>query len=120
MQNILDSVHGEAGASQPKTRSSVPAPRARRSISDLLAPLEKIAAGSPNLVANHGAPFEVAGEFYGVPRYLFVGPRGGGSPIRLGLFAAIHGDEPEGAHALVQFLKLLEARPELAAGYCLS
>jgi protein MpaA len=78
-------------------------------------------AGSTlNLVANHGAHFEVAGEFYEVPRYLFVGPGGGGSPIRLGLFAAIHGDEPEGAHALVQFAKLLEARPELAAGYCLS
>jgi protein MpaA len=120
MQNILDPIHGEANASRPKTHSSVAAPRARRSISDLLAPLEKIAASSPNLVANHGANFQVANESYEMPRFLFVGPRGGGSPIRLGLFAAIHGDEPEGAHALVQFVKLLEARPELAAGYCLS
>jgi len=120
MQNILDPLHGEVNASQPRTHSSVPIPRARRSISDLLAPLEKIAASSPNLVANHGAHFEVSGEAYEVPRYLFVGPKGGGTPIRLGLFAAIHGDEPEGAHALVQFVKLLEARPELAVGYCLS
>jgi hypothetical protein len=120
MQNILDPARGEASASPPKLQSSVETPRTRRSISDLLAPLEKIAANSPNLVANHGASFELAGEVYEVPRYLFVGPKGGDKPIRIGLFAAIHGDEPEGAHALVQFVKLLEARPELALGYCLS
>jgi protein MpaA len=92
----------------------------RRSIAELLAPLEQIAANSPNLVANHDAKFKVSGESYVLPRYLFVGPRGGDTPIRLGIFAGIHGDEPEGVHALVQFIRLLEARPELAAGYYLS
>jgi hypothetical protein len=92
----------------------------RRSIADLLAPLERIAAKSPNLIANHEAHFEVGGETYTLPRYLFVGPRGGDTPIRVGIFAGIHGDEPEGVHALVQFIKLLEANPELAAGYYLS
>src|SRR3984885_4289014 len=92
----------------------------RRSIGELLAPLEKIAATSPNLVANHEAHFESSGERYELPRYLFVGPRGGDTPIRIGIFAGIHGDEPEGSHAIVQFIKLLEAKPEFAAGYCLS
>ena len=92
----------------------------RRSIADLLAPLEKIAETSPNLVANHDARFEVNGESYELPRYLFVGPRGGDTPIRIGIFAGIHGDEPEGVHALIQFIKLLEAKPELATGYYLS
>jgi protein MpaA len=91
-----------------------------RSIADLLAPLEKIAAHSPNLVANHDATFQAGGETHVLPRFLFVGPRGGDTPIRLGIFAGIHGNEPEGVHALVQFIKLLEARPELAAGYYLS
>ena len=97
-----------------------PARKQRRSIADLLAPLEKIAANSPNLVANHDAKFEVNGESYELPRYLFVGPRGGDTPIRVGIFAGIHGDEPEGVHALIQFIKLLEAKPELATGYYLS
>jgi hypothetical protein len=92
----------------------------RRSIADLLAPLEQIAAHSPNLVTNHEARFEIEGETYELPRYLFVGPKGGDTPIRVGIFAGIHGDEPEGTHALVQFIKLLEAKPELAAGYYLS
>jgi hypothetical protein len=98
-----------------------PSPRkTRRAIAELLAPLEEIAESSPNLVANHDARFEVNGESYELPRYLFVGPRGGDTPIRVGIFAGIHGDEPEGVHALVQFIKLLEAKPELAAGYYLS
>jgi hypothetical protein len=97
-----------------------PARPIRRDLADLLAPLEQIAATSPNLVANHDARFEVEGEKYVLPRYLFVGPRGGDTPIRLGIFAGIHGDEPEGVHALIQFIKLLEAKPELAAGYYLS
>ena len=82
--------------------------------------MEQIAAHSPNLVANHDARFEVDGHAYELPRYLFVGPRGGDTPIRIGIFAGIHGDEPEGVHALVRFIQLLETRPELAAGYYLS
>jgi hypothetical protein len=92
----------------------------RRSIANLLAPLEQIAANSPNLVANHDAKYQVDGESYELPRYLFVGPRGGDTPIRVGIFAGIHGDEPEGVHAIVQFIQLLVAHPELATGYYLS
>ena len=91
----------------------------RRSIADLLAPLERIAAESSNLVADHGAQFKSDGQIYELPRYLFIGPKGGDDMIRVGLFAGIHGDEPEGVHALIQFLSLLENKPELATGYCL-
>src|SRR5271170_1350850 len=102
-------------------KTATQSPRAkRRSIGELLAPLDKIAATSPNLVANYEAHFESDGERYELPRYLFVGPRGGDTPIRIGIFAGIHGDEPEGVHAIVQFIKLLEAKPELATGYYLS
>ena len=91
----------------------------RRSIADLLAPLERIAAESSNLVADHGAQFKSDGQIYELPRYLFIGPKGGDDMIRVGLFAGIHGDEPEGVHALIQFLSVLENKPELATGYCL-
>lgn len=94
--------------------------RSRRDLAELLAPLDEIARTSPNLVANHEARFELNGESHVLPRYLFVGPRGGDTPIRIGIFAGIHGDEPEGVYALIRFIKLLEARPELAAGYYLS
>jgi hypothetical protein len=102
-----------------ETAAKLPSLR-RRSIADLLAPLDSIAAHSPNLVVNHDAHFETGGETCELPRYLFVGPKGGDTPIRIGIFAGIHGDEPEGVRAVVQFLKLLEAKPDLAAGYYLS
>ncbi len=92
---------------------------ARRSIAEVLAPLDDLAANSTHLIANHGANFEADGEAYQLPRYMFVGPKGGGDTIRVGIFAGIHGDEPEGVHALVQFFSLLEQNPELATGYSL-
>lgn len=92
----------------------------RRSIAALLAPLDELAAQSSNILAQPRPTFEAGGEHYELPRYLFIGPQGGDSPVSIGVFAAIHGDEPEGAYALVQFLQLLEATPELATGYYLS
>jgi len=100
----------------PAGRGVVPG---NRSVAELLAPLESIAVRSPSLVAIRGAQFTSGGQGYELPRYLFIGPKGGDDAIRLGIFAGIHGDEPEGVHALIQFLKLLEAKPELATGYCL-
>ena len=91
-----------------------------RSIASLLAPLDQIAAHSANLVANYEAHFEFEGESYELPRYIFIGPRGGDAPIRVGIFAAIHGDEPEGAHAAVRFIQFLDSHPEIASGYLLS
>lgn len=37
--------------------------------------------------------------------------------IRIGIFAGIHGDEPAGTVALVEFLKLLGREPGIAEGY---
>ncbi|MEI7731732.1 MAG: succinylglutamate desuccinylase/aspartoacylase family protein [Verrucomicrobiota bacterium] len=91
----------------------------RRSLENILAPLEQLAVHSVNLIAEQGTKFESAGQTYELPRYRFIGPRGGGDPIRIGLFAGIHGDETEGIHALIQFIKLIDAKPELATDYCL-
>ena len=102
-----------------KTNPTLSGPARHRSIAELLEPLELIAANSVSLIANHGARFHVNGEPYELPRYLFLGPKGGDDPIRIGIFATLHGDEPEGAHALVQFARLLERSPDIARGYCL-
>ena len=50
-------------------------------------------------------------------RFHLVGPDAGHDPVRLGLFAGVHGDEPAGCAALVQFLTTLAAEPQRAAGY---
>lgn len=50
-------------------------------------------------------------------RFHFAGPNAGHEHFRLGLFAGVHGDEPAGCAALVQFLIALAAEPQRAAGY---
>ena len=61
--------------------------------------------------------FDHGGCRYQLPRFVFHGSPGGGGTIRLGIFAAIHGDEPEGAVALCDFLLKLAHEPQLAQGY---
>src|SRR5208282_6448586 len=56
---------------------------ARRSIADLLAPLDQLVKDSPNLIVNREARFDVEGESYVLPRYLFIGPKSGDAPIRI-------------------------------------
>ena len=67
------------------------------SIDVLLAPLiERTRRAGSRLSCSPLGEFHHGRCLYRLPRFAFRGPPGGGSPIRLGIFAAIHGDEPEG------------------------
>lgn len=91
-----------------------------RSPSDqLVSPLEQLAANSNYLLSKPGGHFQDKGITYALPRYIFLGPRGGGEVFRLGLFATLHGNEPEGALALTRFLAELSRQPSLATNFCL-
>ncbi len=104
----------------PTTQPAAVDPRpARRSIERLLAPIDHLAEHSRYLIGKSVGRFEDSGRNYILPRYLFVGPRGGGDTLRLGIFATLHGDEPEGALALARFLSHLDRNPDLATGYAL-
>jgi hypothetical protein len=89
----------------------------RQALDRILSPLEDLAGRSEHLLrasaAKNGAPQTP------IPRYLYLGERGGGDVFRLGIFAAIHGDEPEGVLAMNRFVTLLERDPEIARGYAL-
>lgn len=102
----------------PASRGIRPA-RERREVSRLLAPLEQLAEQSPRFLSKSLGGFESAGHSYSLPRYVYLGPQGGGDTIRLGIFATVHGDEPEGALAINQLVAALEKNPEIAKGYAL-
>lgn len=91
----------------------------KRASEKLLAPLDEIARNSNYLISKPLHGFEGHGQRYGLPRYVFLGPKGGGDTIRIGIFATIHGDEPEGALGLVRFISALERDPDIAKGYAL-
>jgi hypothetical protein len=92
-----------------------PGAKARRTVEHFIAPFDELAARSRHLLR----PPPQAGQSLPMPRYLHLGERGGGDVVRLGLFATLHGDEPEGALALLRFLEQLEREPALARGYAL-
>jgi protein MpaA len=64
--------------------------------------------------------FGCAGQTWEIERFSFIGPPAGHEPVRLGLFASIHGDEPAGTEAVLAFLHLLREQPGRAAGYALN
>lgn len=84
----------------------------KRSLELLLEPVGGLAHVQSECLGS----FNVDGAEYHLPRLTFRDP-GISDPIRLGIFAAIHGDEPAGALAVVQFLRELSAQPALAEGY---
>jgi murein peptide amidase A len=100
--------------------SSMMCPPVRRSVAKLLDPLNELTRKSSSLV-DLNSP-SLAGEVSTapvLPGYLHLGPLAGDAPIRIGIFAGIHGDEPAGAYAAVKLLQVLEQNPHLAQGYCL-
>jgi predicted deacylase len=107
----------EAVLSRPiGTASSLPE---RRALDRLLSQLDQLAEKSDYLIKKPFGQFESAGRGYEMPRYVHLGPTGGGDTLRIGIFATIHGDEPEGALALTRLVAALEKDPELAKGYSL-
>jgi murein peptide amidase A len=83
----------------------------------LLKPLLDLSKKSDSLVVGSIGQFLVGRKMFQIPRFVFMGPTGGGDTIRLAIFAGFHGDEPEGAEALVALLQELENTPKPATGY---
>jgi hypothetical protein len=82
----------------------------------LLKPLLDLAENSDYLIGGSVGQFLVEQSVFQIPRFIFMGPTGGGVTLRLGIFAGLHGDVAEGAGALVELLKELEAAPQAARG----
>lgn len=61
--------------------------------------------------------FLAGGRGYELHRFTLRGERDGNTTVRLGLFATIHGDEPQGAAALLELAKLARIRPDVFRGY---
>lgn len=85
-----------------------------RSISQFLDSLSGLAGVQAELLGS----FESNGRNYTLPRFSVRGPNSG-DPIRIGIFAAIHGDEPAGAWAVAKVLTELSREPAGAENFLL-
>jgi hypothetical protein len=84
----------------------------RRSLQRLLEPL----TGTPGVRGEFLGSFAAGGNTYSIPRFTIDGPNSS-EPIRIGIFAAIHGDEPAGALAAIEFMRALVADQSLAENF---
>ncbi len=93
-----------------------PRPRERRRIDDLLKVVPGQAEREGNLFSSELRPFVRCGDEYRIPKFVFMGPPGGDSYARVGLFGGIHGDEEAGSIALAELLRRLHEEPAIALG----
>jgi len=80
-------------------------------------PFAALAGSCPLIAGGNLGSFVADGREYALPRFTFHGPRRSTDPLRVGVFALIHGDEPAGCLGLQRLLETLVATPALAEGY---
>lgn len=103
--------------SNVSTRKCMARSEADRALWDSIAELRRESEGSENLLYSEIGKFRSGEGVYSIPRFVFLGPGPFDEPVRIGIFAAIHGDEPETAFAALEFLRRLLKDPERARGY---
>ncbi|RYD83529.1 MAG: hypothetical protein EOP84_07765 [Verrucomicrobiaceae bacterium] len=107
--NTLTSVTLLSPASVPVTQPD---------LQDLLAPVFEIGASSTSLIATrHKVHLDETS--YEIPKFLLLGQRGGGRPLRVGLFAGFDHSQVETTVALTRLLLQFELIPALARDYAL-
>lgn len=90
-----------------------------RSMKQLLLPVfERIGTSALNLTADSIGFWRVGASRYWLPRIVFRGAGESGEPyMRIGIFAGVHGDEPAGVQAIIDFLDHMEVNPRLFRAY---
>ena len=104
-------------ANTSKSMVQLPPRFALPAVAELLAPLVVVAGRQAPLAVASVGSFMEADRRYVIPRVRIHGTDTGQTPTRLAVFAAIHGDEPATALALVQWLTELAQQPARATGY---
>ena len=88
------------------------------SLEEILAPLHEAARESSSLVASR-FPFVSHDVALEIPKFLLLGQRGGGQPIRLGLFAGFEAGNLGTIQVLSSLLLQLKASPALSRDFAL-
>ena len=84
---------------------------------ELLLPLLFEVAASPYLIADSIGTWHTGEERFWMPRFIFQRTQRMKRRIKVGVFAGIHGDEPEAVLGLVDLVRALNSRPEVGREY---
>ena len=86
-------------------------------VRELLLPLLLEVSTSPYLLADSLGLWRLDGERFWMPRFVFQRTQRAKRRIKVGIFAGVHGDEPEAVLGLIDFVRALNRRPEIAREY---
>jgi murein peptide amidase A len=107
-----DSGSASSGRRRVEEGDSIPPP-----LRELLLPLLLEVAASPYLIADSLGTWYTGEERFWMPRFIFQRTQRMKRRIKVGLFAGVHGDEPEAVLGLVDLVRALNARPEVGRDY---
>ena len=110
--------HQAFQTSAASTSRATEPPNPRVQLKDLLSPLFEAAQDSSSLIASRH-PFEVHGVAHEIPKFLLLGQRGGGKPIRIGVFAGFESTDADAIEALTYILLQLKLSPGLTRDFAL-
>ena len=99
-------------------RPAIPSEPSTLTLEEILAPLHEAAGNSSSLIASRH-PVDLQGTPAEISKFLLLGQRGGGKPIRLGLFAGFEAGNLETVQALSRLLLQLKASPGLSRDFAL-
>ena len=86
---------------------------------DILDPLLRTAKASTHLIVSNGFEFRIGSQKLSIPKFLFLGERGGTAPLEVGIFAGLAPDQQSTSQAVSNLLIDLEWIPDVATNYVL-
>ena len=77
----------------------------------------RAARTSDHLIVSNGLDFRIGGRRFTIPKFLFLGEKGGSAPFEIGIFAGIDPDQSTASQAVANLLIDLEWLPDVAENY---
>ena len=82
-----------------------------------LDPVHSLARTSNHLITSNGFDFRIGGRRFTIPKFLFLGEKGGTAPFEIGIFAGFEPGHASTSQAVADLLIDLEWIPDLAENY---
>ena len=86
---------------------------------NFLDPLHGVAGASNHLIVSNGFEFRIGSRRFTIPKFIFLGERGGTAPFEIGIFAGIGPNQSATSQAVANLLIDLEWIPDVATNYVL-
>ncbi len=96
--------------------SCMPSPFSLEPLEGVFQQMRSLEERTGRVLCSNAGEFKVGDQLYSVPRMRYC-DGAADDPLRIGIFGSIHGDEPVGAYALIEFFAELAQNEQDTCGY---